>query len=172
MRFTRFIKVSDVERLVNNICTVWVGRYKLHANVAKFQREPLNKHNTHDMVFGVNRGNVGVGNNVKGAKGASNSYAHVFKGIQIPKGDSDNNPSLVLDYLCLNQIDYSLCLMAKIMQASHDFIIDERVTWVEIEGIPLKLWSWNTFSRMFPNGVICLMVTIRRMGVIIEKEFV
>ncbi|GJU52083.1 RNA-directed DNA polymerase, eukaryota, reverse transcriptase zinc-binding domain protein [Tanacetum coccineum] len=203
--FVRFIKVSDVERLVNNICTVWVGRYKLHANVARFQREPLNKHNTHDMVSGVNRGNVGVGNNVKGAKGASNSYAHVVKGIQIPKGDSDNNPSLVLDDLCLNQTDYSLCLMAKvkdfaslsnlkvvlvnegflnivikymggfwvmiefqsegakksfqsnlsmgtwfsqIMQASHDFIIDERVTWVEIEGIPLKLWSWNTFSRI------------------------
>ncbi|GJU67009.1 RNA-directed DNA polymerase, eukaryota [Tanacetum coccineum] len=148
--FVRFIKVSDAERLVNNICTVWVGQYKLHANVARFQREPLNKHSTHYKVSEVNRG------------------------IQIPKGDSDNNPSLVLDDLCLNQTDYSLCLMAmvmiefqsegakksfqsnlsmgtwfsQIMQASHDFIIDERVTWVEIEGIPLKLWSWNTFSRI------------------------
>nr|GEW85579.1 RNA-directed DNA polymerase, eukaryota, reverse transcriptase zinc-binding domain protein [Tanacetum cinerariifolium] len=37
---------------------------------------------------------------------------------------------------------------AERLQASSDFIIDERVTWVELEGIPLKMWSENTFKRI------------------------
>ncbi|GJR75256.1 nucleotide-binding alpha-beta plait domain-containing protein, partial [Tanacetum coccineum] len=44
--FVRFIKVLDVDRLVNNLCTVWVGRHKLHANILRFQREHLNKHSS------------------------------------------------------------------------------------------------------------------------------
>ncbi|GKF50630.1 hypothetical protein Tco_0147097, partial [Tanacetum coccineum] len=31
---------------------------------------------------------------------------------------------------------------------SYDFVIDGRVTWVEIEGLPLKMWSENTFNRV------------------------
>nr|GEX94357.1 nucleotide-binding alpha-beta plait domain-containing protein [Tanacetum cinerariifolium] len=37
--FVRFINVFNVERLVNNLCTIWVGRLKLHANVARFKRD-------------------------------------------------------------------------------------------------------------------------------------
>ncbi|GKE72984.1 nucleotide-binding alpha-beta plait domain-containing protein, partial [Tanacetum coccineum] len=41
--FVRFINVFNVDRLVNNLCTIWVGRFKLHANLARFQRAPSNK---------------------------------------------------------------------------------------------------------------------------------
>nr|GFA90174.1 nucleotide-binding alpha-beta plait domain-containing protein [Tanacetum cinerariifolium] len=37
---------------------------------------------------------------------------------------------------------------SQIIQASKEFDIDERITWVDIEGIPLKLWSKNTFNRI------------------------
>ncbi|GKE33755.1 nucleotide-binding alpha-beta plait domain-containing protein, partial [Tanacetum coccineum] len=37
--FVRFINIFNVERLVNNLCTIWVGRSKFHANVARFKRE-------------------------------------------------------------------------------------------------------------------------------------
>ncbi|GKA67656.1 hypothetical protein Tco_0767573 [Tanacetum coccineum] len=37
---------------------------------------------------------------------------------------------------------------SKLHQASNDFLIDERVTWVDIEGVPLKVWSKNTFNRI------------------------
>nr|GEX66901.1 DIE2/ALG10 family [Tanacetum cinerariifolium] len=40
--FVRFIKFFDVERLVSNLCTVWVGRHRIHANVARFQRATVN----------------------------------------------------------------------------------------------------------------------------------
>nr|GFA62654.1 nucleotide-binding alpha-beta plait domain-containing protein [Tanacetum cinerariifolium] len=37
---------------------------------------------------------------------------------------------------------------SQIIQASKEFDIDERITWVDIEGIPLKLWSEHTFNRI------------------------
>ncbi|GKD46513.1 RNA-directed DNA polymerase, eukaryota, reverse transcriptase zinc-binding domain protein, partial [Tanacetum coccineum] len=36
----------------------------------------------------------------------------------------------------------------QLVQASMDFNIDERVAWVEIEGVPFKMWSANTFRRI------------------------
>ncbi|GKE26578.1 nucleotide-binding alpha-beta plait domain-containing protein [Tanacetum coccineum] len=112
--FVRFINVFDVTRLVNNLCTMWVGRYKIHANIPRFHREPLNKHsNIHDDN-GVKRSNLGDVHNGKGAKDASNSYAYVVKGAPNLKVNTDPNPALVLDDSCLNQKDYSLCLMGKV----------------------------------------------------------
>nr|GFB33868.1 nucleotide-binding alpha-beta plait domain-containing protein [Tanacetum cinerariifolium] len=144
--FVRFIKVLDVDRLVDNLCTVWVGRHKLQANIFRFQKEPLKRHNSLHNIDGV-------------------------------KGDSDSSPVMVLDDSCLNEKDYSICLMGKVKDfvtlanlkvvvaneefdnikfkymggywiqlASSDFNIDRRVTWGEIEVIPLKMWSKNKFN--------------------------
>ncbi|GJX36838.1 RNA-directed DNA polymerase, eukaryota [Tanacetum coccineum] len=33
-------------------------------------------------------------------------------------------------------------------QASNDFMPEGRIVWVEVEGIPLKVWSGNTFNRI------------------------
>nr|GEW80239.1 nucleotide-binding alpha-beta plait domain-containing protein [Tanacetum cinerariifolium] len=51
--------------------------------------------------------------NSNGVKGAANSYAHVVKGSQNSKMDSDSSPVMVLDDSCLNEKDYSLCLLGK-----------------------------------------------------------
>nr|GEW45415.1 putative exostosin-like protein [Tanacetum cinerariifolium] len=118
----RFIKVLDVDRLVNNLCTVWVGRHKLHANIPRFQREPLKRHSSLHNIDGVKRGNSGDTYNSNGVKDAANSYAHVVKGSQnskkdsdsSPVMDSDSSPVMVLDDSCLNEKDYSLCLMGKV----------------------------------------------------------
>ncbi|GKA81666.1 nucleotide-binding alpha-beta plait domain-containing protein [Tanacetum coccineum] len=37
---------------------------------------------------------------------------------------------------------------SQLQQASTDFIIDGRVTWMDIEGIPLNMWLENTFKRI------------------------
>nr|GFC79073.1 glucose-methanol-choline oxidoreductase, FAD/NAD(P)-binding domain protein [Tanacetum cinerariifolium] len=37
---------------------------------------------------------------------------------------------------------------SEIRQASLDIIPDGRIVWVEVEGIPLKLWTMNTFKRI------------------------
>nr|GEV39327.1 nucleotide-binding alpha-beta plait domain-containing protein [Tanacetum cinerariifolium] len=150
--FVCFVKIIDVDRLVNNLCTVWVGRLKLHANVAR------------------------IGD---GTRGTTNSFAQVVRGVQSQMDTLDNIPTMVLDDSCLNKEEISLRLMRKvkdfasltnlkedetinkfrsslgagswfsqIMQAHHDFIIEERVVWVEVEGVPWKWWSRNTFNRV------------------------
>nr|GEW21860.1 RNA-directed DNA polymerase, eukaryota [Tanacetum cinerariifolium] len=37
---------------------------------------------------------------------------------------------------------------SQIIKAHNDFILEERVVWVEIKGIPCKWWSKNTFRRI------------------------
>ncbi|GJW94770.1 DIE2/ALG10 family protein [Tanacetum coccineum] len=203
--FVRFIKVFDVERLVNNLCTVWIGRHRIHANVAKFHRPTgLNR----SKLSNQNGEYRDTSNGVKqdsGNRDNTKSYAYAVKGRAQENGERDTNPVLVLDDSCVNKQDYSCCLNGKIkefgalanlkvvlenegftdidlrylgglwvmivfksvevknkfsscagsgswfsqlIQASSDFIIDGRVTWVEIEGVPLKVWNENTFKRI------------------------
>ncbi|GJY67820.1 hypothetical protein Tco_0470802 [Tanacetum coccineum] len=40
--FRKFINVFSVERLVSNLCTLWMGKFRLHANATKFSRPPVN----------------------------------------------------------------------------------------------------------------------------------
>nr|GEX99852.1 reverse transcriptase domain-containing protein [Tanacetum cinerariifolium] len=154
--FVRFITVFDVERLVNNLCTVWVGRYKLHANVARFQRESLNKHSNQFNDNGTKRDNVGGRKNEDGAKGTANSYAYAVKGTQGQKKVKEfislTNLKVVLAKEGYANIEIKYIgvgtWFSQIIQAHIDFTIDEKVTWVEIKGDPCKWWSRNTFSRI------------------------
>nr|GEV01437.1 nucleotide-binding alpha-beta plait domain-containing protein [Tanacetum cinerariifolium] len=107
--FVRFIKVLDIDRLINNLCTVCVGRNKIHANVAKFQREPLHKQS--------NKVNKKRTNNVNhGAKGMTNSYAHVVKRNQVQNVGMEECPNIVLYGTCLNHEDFSLRLLGKVKE--------------------------------------------------------
>ncbi|PWA74968.1 hypothetical protein CTI12_AA244290 [Artemisia annua] len=204
--FVRFIKVFDVDLLVNNLCTIWVDRFKLHANKARFHRSPQNNTNPHYTNKGEKEFVPNVVNKDSGLSGCSNSYIHAVKrGTQPQIVVEENKPALVLDETCLNQEDLSTSLMGKVKefcsltnlkvvldnegfdnfklkymggywvmivfdteaskekfkanvgigswfsqlhQASTSFHIDERVTWVDIEGIPLKVWTKNTFNRI------------------------
>nr|GEU64915.1 RNA-directed DNA polymerase, eukaryota, nucleotide-binding alpha-beta plait domain protein [Tanacetum cinerariifolium] len=38
--FVRFIRVEDLDRLICNLCTLWVGRFHLHANAVRYERSP------------------------------------------------------------------------------------------------------------------------------------
>nr|GEU47867.1 putative reverse transcriptase domain-containing protein [Tanacetum cinerariifolium] len=42
--FIRFLNVFNAERLVSNLCMVWIGRHKLQANIARFQRSMASGH--------------------------------------------------------------------------------------------------------------------------------
>nr|GEV43443.1 RNA-directed DNA polymerase, eukaryota [Tanacetum cinerariifolium] len=77
---------------------------------------------------------------------------------------------LVLDESCLNQQNYSRSLMGKVKEisslsnlkmilATEGFDnIEFKVTWVEIEGVPLKMWSENTFTRIASKWGVLLHV--------------
>nr|GFA09374.1 DIE2/ALG10 family [Tanacetum cinerariifolium] len=192
--FVQFIRVLDVDRLVSNLCTLWIGNHHLHSNVARFQRSsvPNNSNQTQqngDPVFKNKEVNINSGH-----RADQTSYVHAVTGKA--KSTEDCEPVMVLDDVCLNHQEYSLGLLGKvkefsilanikvvlgsegfsdielnymgglwimigfksedtkakfqscvgavswfsqIIQASKEFDIDERITWVDIEGIPLKL---------------------------------
>ncbi|GJV48106.1 nucleotide-binding alpha-beta plait domain-containing protein [Tanacetum coccineum] len=195
--FVCFINVFNVDRLVNNLCTIWVGQFKLHANKARFQRATLNKGQgaDHKKVANSPRPN-------SGDSGSSNSYVNAVKNHKSVDHDS---PAIVLDEDCALSKDLSSSLMGRIKefasltnlknalmnegfvdlnvsylgelwvllefssvkskeafrdnvgvsswfseirQASFDINPDGRIVWVEIEGVPLKLWTLNTFKRI------------------------
>ncbi|GJR53415.1 nucleotide-binding alpha-beta plait domain-containing protein [Tanacetum coccineum] len=163
--FVRFINAFNEERLVNNLCTVWIGRHKLHANLARFKRP---------YVSGVKN----VANEKGGVKvnsGSSKSYAHVVSNKNMFEAlKYDSMPSIVLEDDCLNSKDLSNTLLGRVLlefpspgtkelfkenrgasswfsmlkQSSIEFIPDGRIVWVEIEGVPFKLWSKNTFKKI------------------------
>ncbi|GKA08146.1 RNA-directed DNA polymerase, eukaryota [Tanacetum coccineum] len=64
--FVRFIKVDNVDRLVGNLCTLWIGRMHLHANVARFDRPPIHS----------SRPNIST----RPAANGASSFASVLKG--------------------------------------------------------------------------------------------
>ncbi|GJV48360.1 RNA-directed DNA polymerase, eukaryota [Tanacetum coccineum] len=127
--FVRFIKTLNVDLLVNNLCTIWIGQFKLHANVARFNRQPLNK-GSH-----LSRGNAKVhapseapvfkDNHFPMTKGGthwlSNSYIHAFKsGSNSHTDEERSTPTLVLDDSCLHNYDYSLLLGSLLHEEDED----------------------------------------------------
>nr|GEW05404.1 putative RNA-directed DNA polymerase, eukaryota, reverse transcriptase zinc-binding domain protein [Tanacetum cinerariifolium] len=164
--FVRFINVFNVERLVNNLCTIWVGRLKLNANLARFNRENLKGNGNGDKTEKTyNKNNYNGSHKAADNVGIGKSFVNVVKGSRsIMKVNS--SPMIVLDDECLNVKDLSCSIMGRVKelaslanlkkalvnealnQASADFVPDGRIAWVEVEGIPLKYWSGFTFKRI------------------------
>nr|GEX94763.1 nucleotide-binding alpha-beta plait domain-containing protein [Tanacetum cinerariifolium] len=90
--FVRFINIFSVERLVSNLCMIWVGRNKLGANVAKFSRNNLNTNS----------------NNDKKEKVSKNSSQM--------SGETESSPAIVLDEDCVNTKDLSCVLMGRVKE--------------------------------------------------------
>nr|GEX79029.1 nucleotide-binding alpha-beta plait domain-containing protein [Tanacetum cinerariifolium] len=215
--FVRFIKVTDVERLTNNLCTIWVGCFKLHANVDRFLREPVSKQPPKGNSYGVRNSNIGGRKNEDENKSMGPSYASAVSGVQMNKDPMDNIPSMVLDETCLNKEDYSMCLLGKVkefasltnlkvvlakegfsnidfkymggfwvmmvfqdestkarfransavgswfaqlIQAHNDFVCEERVMWVDIEGVPFVLAKegFSNIDFKYMGGFWVMMV--------------
>nr|GEV36108.1 RNA-directed DNA polymerase, eukaryota, reverse transcriptase zinc-binding domain protein [Tanacetum cinerariifolium] len=175
--FIRFIKVFDVERLVSNLCTIWIGKHNLHANVVRFHRPSLDKNRDDWQRNGENQKKVPVANKFSGFRDESRSYAFIVK--RKTNEEMYTEPVLVLDDSCANKQVFSAWLFGKVKEfktlanvkvvlenegftdielASNDFTLDARSTWVDVEGVPLKAWSEETFKRIATKwGNILLM---------------
>ncbi|GJY86913.1 RNA-directed DNA polymerase, eukaryota [Tanacetum coccineum] len=116
--FIRFIKVNNFERLIQNLCTIWIGSFRLHANLVRFQKEhvhrvsPLNKE-TNSGTFKKNISKSSCMGNSRG------SFASILKGgTQYQSFYAPSSPALVLDDSCLNEGDFSNSLMGQVKDAS------------------------------------------------------
>ncbi|GJZ47836.1 RNA-directed DNA polymerase, eukaryota [Tanacetum coccineum] len=106
--FVRFIKVDNLDRLIRNLCTIWIGRFRLHANSVRFQREPKtnvpSSQPTNSSLPG-NNGSVGA---------AHKSFATVLSNGIVNPNSANATPALVLDDSCILERDFSCSLMGKI----------------------------------------------------------
>nr|GFA59043.1 hypothetical protein [Tanacetum cinerariifolium] len=91
-----------------------------------FNMERLGKNNYQRLNKGTNVSNGGGIKNEGGLNSSANSYANVVKNL------------LVTEFASLTNL--------KVVLAKEGF--EERVIWVEIEGVSCKWWSKNTFNRI------------------------
>ncbi|GKF16459.1 RNA-directed DNA polymerase, eukaryota, nucleotide-binding alpha-beta plait domain protein [Tanacetum coccineum] len=97
--FVRFIKVDNVDRLVGNLCTLWIGRMHLQANVVRFERSPIQS----SRPSLPNR-----------PPKTAPSYASAAKGILTPHLSA--LPAMVLDDSCLVYHDLENYVMGEVKQ--------------------------------------------------------
>ncbi|GJY63038.1 RNA-directed DNA polymerase, eukaryota, nucleotide-binding alpha-beta plait domain protein [Tanacetum coccineum] len=169
--FVRFIKVINLDRLVENLCTLWIGSHHLFANHVRFDRPPkplvtkadfppLNEaHKPHGIginQFGSQKVNGPAGSFVSAVNGVANPLISPSPALVLDDGvilADEGFEDVKLYYLggrwvmfeCI-KIEAKRNLMKhtgicswfhEIQEVSQDFVSDEHVVWVDIEGILL-----------------------------------
>nr|GEY87833.1 hypothetical protein [Tanacetum cinerariifolium] len=188
--FVRFIKVDDMDQLIGNLCTLWLGRLHFQANAVRYERPPKSSPSVKLPS---------VKSYAPFTSSPSGSFADAVKDIKnfTPHSSPVScSPALVLDDTCVNVLDVSGQVMGrtkdvnsisnlrtiltnegfmdvklsylgglwvmielnsketimKLLQhtgvnswfeelkpTSQEFVCNERIVWVDIEGIPLHL---------------------------------
>ncbi|GJU62965.1 RNA-directed DNA polymerase, eukaryota [Tanacetum coccineum] len=158
--FVWFIKVGNVDRLMENLYTLWIGRMHLHANVVRYDRPPISS----------SRPNVAPRPTVKSvsrpsANGAS-SFVSVLKGNPNTIYHISTSPAMHVRLVYLGGLWVMIELpsietktrfmkhvgvaswFSQLRTAQSDFVSKERIVWIDIEGVPLHAWSRPTFSKI------------------------
>ncbi|GJX03927.1 RNA-directed DNA polymerase, eukaryota [Tanacetum coccineum] len=121
--FVKFINVFSVERLVNNLCTLWSGKFRLHANISRFQRSPVNANvstpsggnvNKEDKVlFTRNHKPLNQSRNSSQLPNPGMIYAHTGPYASVVKEGHNSLPALVLDESCVVSRDLDFFVMGE-----------------------------------------------------------
>ncbi|GKC71709.1 RNA-directed DNA polymerase, eukaryota [Tanacetum coccineum] len=153
--FVRFIRVEDMDRLIGNLCTLWVGRFHLHANAVRYERPPKPSPSVRLPS---------VKSHAPFSSTSPGSYVNAVKYIiedPVLKTPGSCSPALlsylgglwVMIELKSEEIKRKLLLHSGVnswfhdlQPASHDFVCNERIVWVDIEGVLLHIWYSATFS--------------------------
>nr|GEY18038.1 RNA-directed DNA polymerase, eukaryota [Tanacetum cinerariifolium] len=172
--FVRFIKVFNLDRLVANLSTIWIGKLHLIANHVRYERlqNPyVNPTSNSGAAKSTPKHNVSQQTNSRVgsyAKAVNSGYSGLQGAAISP------SPAMVLDDSCLVERDLSMYAMGKVKDFSsipnlYSILNDEGFsnvklsylggTWVlfefsktdtkvDIEGVPLNAWTRETFSRI------------------------
>ncbi|GJY29848.1 RNA-directed DNA polymerase, eukaryota [Tanacetum coccineum] len=207
--FVRFIKVINLDRLIENLNTIWIGRFYLFANPARFERPKKPNLSSHNNVVAAPSYPQGVDQ----AKGQfqTGSYVNVVNGSSpaavngVWNTPVSASPAMVLDDSCVVSRDLGNYVMGEVKQfssintlhvilsnegfpnanvvylgglwvmieltsskskakflkhvgvaswfnclsnAQSDFVSRDRIVWVDIEGVPMHVWSSTTFHKI------------------------
>ncbi|GJS40795.1 RNA-directed DNA polymerase, eukaryota [Tanacetum coccineum] len=144
--FVRFIRVNDLDRLVGNLCTIWIGRFHLHANVARFERA-----NKPVKPSGPSQSNA------HGTFGSFVSAARDFPPLIASVAPVSSSPALVLDDSCVVERDLSCHVMGRALNSfwsMYAFLMPIMILFVlnDVVGRTLRLsqfcWSRETFAKI------------------------
>ncbi|GJU65407.1 hypothetical protein Tco_1247242 [Tanacetum coccineum] len=160
--FVRFINVINMELLIGNLCTVWIGRMHLHANEVRFNHASKPNSTIPNTNANSNKARTPV------------TYASKLKGSS-DMPHTSNVPALVLDDSCVLDRNLKLHVMGywilmeldselaktrflnhigvaswfeELKNATNEFISKDRIVWVDIEGIPMHAWTKESFAKI------------------------
>ncbi|GKB29588.1 hypothetical protein Tco_0868989, partial [Tanacetum coccineum] len=105
-------QVNNLERFIENLCTIWIGSFHLHANTVHFNREPrqMGMFNNSNVNQNNGKGNFSNTMSVGNSKG---SFASILK-EGVHQQPVTTTPTLVLDDSCLKDHDFSSSLMCQV----------------------------------------------------------
>nr|GEX34525.1 RNA-directed DNA polymerase, eukaryota, nucleotide-binding alpha-beta plait domain protein [Tanacetum cinerariifolium] len=81
--FVRFIKVDDMDRLIGNLCTLWVGRFHLHANAVRYERPSKPTPSVNNPSSHTQKHNVSDATALKNTKSFNRSSKEGFGEIKL-----------------------------------------------------------------------------------------
>ncbi|GJU54665.1 RNA-directed DNA polymerase, eukaryota [Tanacetum coccineum] len=176
--FVRFIKVNNLDRLVKNLNTIWIGRFHLFAIPTRFERPKKSNSFFHNNVAaapsysrGVEQVKVKVQtgpyvNVVNGPPHAAVKGVMQFSSIrnlrELLSAEGFNNvkPSYLGGLWVMMELDSSkskakfmkhvgvASWFSRLFNAQQDFVSKDRLVWVDIEGVPLHAWSRAMFDKI------------------------
>nr|GEY45253.1 RNA-directed DNA polymerase, eukaryota [Tanacetum cinerariifolium] len=168
--FVRFIRVDNIDRVVGNLCTLWIGRVAKQPNVhavsyanvfngahgslissslalvlddSCLANRDLSRH-----VMGKVKDFTSIPNlhTILADEGFSGAKLTYFGGtwvmIEFDKVDTKEH---LMKHTGVN----SWFLVIK--EVVDDFVSEDRIVWVDIEGVPLNAWSRETFVTIGKN---------------------
>ncbi|GJV63547.1 RNA-directed DNA polymerase, eukaryota [Tanacetum coccineum] len=149
--FCRFIKVTNPDALILSLNQIRIGKLRLHANLAWFDRNSGGKQPiASPKVLLTKKANVHFD--------SSSNHVSSYPCIIHPLDAPIDLPSALLacfkDIRSIGNIR-TLCKMEGFIDVEFKYLgglwvlsIDERLIWIDVEGIPIRAWNNGTFSKI------------------------
>nr|GEV89176.1 hypothetical protein [Tanacetum cinerariifolium] len=147
--FVCFLKVDNLDRLADNLCTIWIGRLRLHANPVRYQRET--RASSFKSTKDINAlPNLYVIFSNEGFEHINITYLGGFS-VRIDS-DSLSSKEKIIKHVGVASWFNGL------LPASNSFVSDERIVWISVEAED---------DSSFPFKKLCV---ITRPNVIINDK--
>nr|GEY01564.1 hypothetical protein [Tanacetum cinerariifolium] len=149
--FVHFNKINDVDMLIRNLRSNWLGNFRIYANVARFTRESKPKSfsqiSAHKEPMHVNS----KSKEPLHGFGYTPSFAKVVKRNEVQ--ECHDTLVMVLERGSLNyRGDHVIVGCVKdfknLLNIHNVYFGEDRVVWIDVEGMPLQAWSHATFNRI------------------------